>query len=115
MRDDDLDPHSYGDVQYAPLRLHNIVNIEETEVYGNTAYKVKWIDSPENNIAADIADLMLRGSDSSMGSADVEAHRILFQGTFNYTAELRKIRAAKTISSRAEYTRIIERMQGAVL
>jgi hypothetical protein len=115
MRDDDLAPHSYGDVQYAPLRLHNIVNIEETEVYGNTAYKVKWIDSPENNIAADIADLMLRGSDSSMGSADVDAQKVLFQGTFSYTAELRKIRAAKTISSRAEYTRIIERMQGAEL
>jgi hypothetical protein len=113
MMSDTLSPHSHADVQYAILKIHNIIDLEKTEVYGNIAYRTKWIHSPENDIAANIARQMLEGSDATIASAeDLNAQKILVQGIFNYAAEQRRIATSRTVSAPKEFSRMLDSIRG---
>jgi hypothetical protein len=113
MRENRLSPHSYAGVQYIILKLHNVIDLEPVTMHYGDAYKVRWIDTPENKIAADIAELMLSGHDASIGSAkEVEAATALAQGVYSYTSEQRMIRAKRGISARREFDRVMETIAG---
>ena len=113
MRENVLSPHSYGNFQYLILKLHNIVDIKEVNTAGGKSYMVEWIDSPENNIAADVADMMLRGDESSTVAAkEVDAYKIMVQGVYNYSAEQRKMVATKQIKAMDEFDRLMQRAIG---
>lgn len=113
MRENVLSPHSYANIQYLILKLHNIVDIEEVDTAGGKRYMVRWIDSPENNIAADVADMMLRGDEpSAAATKEVEAYKIMVQGVYNYTAEQRKMVATRQIKAKGEFDRLMQRAIG---
>jgi len=109
MRSSTMSPHSYAKTQYALLLLHNIVDIVESRTYYGTTYKVVWVDTPENNLAADIADSLLAGQEvTGVSKEDLEARNILVQGIFNYSSEQRRLKMSKSVVATKEYDRLME-------
>lgn len=113
LRAGELKPHSYAEIQYAPLITHGIcVSIPVTKWYG-TGYKMSFIKTPENNIAADIAEQMLKGEEPVSGTTrEPEVEAILKQGVYNYSSELRRINSAKRIEATKEFETLLQRMRG---
>lgn len=113
MRNNVMKPHPYADVQYILLKIHGIVDLEPATTRYGKAFKVSWIDTPENSLAADIADQLLRGEEPSLKSQEeVEAKEILVQGMFNYSSEQRRIKAAREIRAKPEFNRLMEIISG---
>jgi hypothetical protein len=109
MRANTLSSHSYADVQYFLLKCHGIVDLEK---FGNR-FKVKWIDTPENNLAADIADELLRGEEPlPRTSEDIDIRNLLIDGIYNYSSEQRRFKAVKRIAAPNEYSRMMETLIG---
>jgi hypothetical protein len=113
MRNNIMKPHPYADVQYVLLRVHGIVNLEPAATRHGKAFKVKWINTPENNLAADIADDLLKGEEPTLRTREeIEAKEILVQGMFNYSSEQRRIKATKEIRAKPEFNRLMEMISG---
>jgi len=113
MRNNVMKPHPYADVQYMLLKIHGIVNLEPATTRYGRAFKVRWISTPENNLAADIADELLKGEEPAVRTREeIEAKEILVQGMFNYSSEQRRIKAAKKIQAQEEFNRVMELMSG---
>ena len=113
MRTNSMKPHPYADVQYILLKTHGLVDLEPSSTRYGKAFRVRWIDTPENNLAADIADVLLRGHEpAGRMREEVRAKEILVQGMFNYSSEQRRIRAAKKVVAKEEYDRMMELMTG---
>lgn len=73
-----MKPHPYAAVQYLLLKLHGVVNITPTKTQYGDAYRITWIDSPENNSSADIAEQLLKGEDVCPTSdEEIDAQKIL--------------------------------------
>jgi hypothetical protein len=116
MRNNLLGPHSYANVQYYVLVLHGIVTLEPVEKSYGKAYKVVWLDTPENNLAADIADSLLQGKEPIATSGEeLEARKILLEGAFSYSSELRKLKTTKEVKAKKEYDRLLELATGVKL
>ena len=97
LRNDNLGSHPYAQYQYAILALHNIVRFEHRT--GTT--KVRWIDSPENNIAADTAKLLLEGHEIvDLTAETLETTKLLVQGLTSYSSEIRRKMASEKIVAR---------------
>jgi hypothetical protein len=108
-----MKPHPYADVQYMLLKIHGIVNLEPATTRYGSAFRVKWIDTPENNLAADIADELLKGEEPALRTREeIEAREILVKGMFNYSSEQRRIKAAKEIRAKQEFNKLMEMMSG---
>ena len=113
LRENRLSAHSYAVIQYALLIANRICTYETVQTSYGEGYKVIFIDTPENNLAADIAEEMLTGETPIAGSLDEpEARQLLTKGTFNYSAEQRQIKSAKKISANREFGRLMECMRG---
>ena len=113
LRENRLSSHSYAVIQYALLIANRICTYETVQTSYGEGYKVIFIDTPENNLAADIAEEMLTGETPIAGSLDEpEARQLLTKGTFNYSAEQRQIKSAKKISANREFGRLMEYMRG---
>ena len=113
MRNNTMKPHPYADVQYVLLGINGMVSLEPSTTRYGKAFKVKWIDTPENNLAADIADELLKGEEPSLRTREeIEAKEILVQGMFNYSSEQRRIKATKEIRAKPEFDRLMERISG---
>jgi hypothetical protein len=113
MRNGTMKPHPYADVQYILLKLHGIITLETGATRHGKAFKVKWIDTPENNLAADIADELLKGDEPIVRTREeIDAKQILVQGLFNYSSEQRRIKAATNIQAKEEFNRLIESVAG---
>lgn len=113
MRHNSMKPHPYADVQYALLKLHGMVTLEAGANRYGAAVKVKWIDTPENNLAADIADELLRGEEPVVRSKEeLEAKKVFVKGMVNYSSEQRRIRAADDIHAKNEFNRLLESVAG---
>ena len=113
LRSDTLKPHSYAITQYAILVVHGIVRIEEVAMYYGKSFKVRWISTPENELAAEIADQLLRGEEQVLESKEeLEAQKVLVDGMFNYSAEQRKLKTAQKVVAKREYDRIMELVTG---
>lgn len=113
MRTSTMKPHPYADVQYAVLVLQGIVRLEQAETRYGKAFKVVWVDTPENNLAADIADQLLRGEEIVGGTyEDLEARKVLVQGVFSYSSEQRRLKTAKRIVAKREFDRLLELSSG---
>jgi hypothetical protein len=113
FRDGVIRPHSFSDVQYAPLVTHSICTLQPVKVYNNTRYKPIFIDTPENNIAADIAYELLKGEEPVTGKLiEPKVDDILKKGVYNYTSEMRRIKSAKKIEASDEFEKLIQRMSG---
>ncbi|MFX0069405.1 MAG: hypothetical protein ACFFA1_08505 [Promethearchaeota archaeon] len=113
MRNDVMKPHPYADVQYVLLGIHGVVNLEPATTRYGKAFKVKWIDTPENNLAADIADELLKGEEPALKTREeIEAKEILVQGMFNYSSEQRRIKATREIRAKPEFNRLMEMISG---
>ena len=113
LRDNRLSAHSYAIVQYALLIANKICIYEPVQTSYGTGYKIVFIDTPENNLAADIAENMLMGESTIAGSIDEpEARQLLVKGTFNYSAEQRQIKSAEKIVAKKEFGRLMECMRG---
>lgn len=113
MRNNVMKPHPYAPIQYALLVLHGVVRLEPaTTMYGK-AFKVVWIDNPENNLAADIADQLLAGDTVLPATKEeVDARSIMVQGVLAYSSELRRVRTAQSFQAKGEYDRLMERVAG---
>jgi len=113
MKTNTMDPHPYADIQYAILVLHGIVTLQETTNRYQKAFKVEWVDTPENNLAYEIALQLLSGVET-IGSSkeDLEAQKILVQGVFNYSSEQRRLKTGKEIAAPKEYDRMMELIRG---
>ncbi len=109
LRTNTMKPHPYADVQYAILVLHGLVKIIPDQTKYGKAFRVEWIDTPENRLAADIADQLLSGEEALGGSKEeLEAKKILVQGVFNYSSEQRKIKTGSRIVAKGEFERMME-------
>ena len=113
MRNNIMKPHPYADIQYALLKLHGIVSFESDRTRYGKAIRVKWIDSSENNLAADIADELLKGEEPVVRSSEeIEAKNILVQGMFNYSSEQRRLKTTRKIQASQEFDRLMECVTG---
>ena len=113
LREGRLKPHSYAQIQYALLISNRICTFEPVKMFYGTGYKIRFIDTPENNVAADIAEEMLRGHEPATASInEPEVKELLTTGMFNYSSEQRTIRSAGKISAKGEFDRLLESMQG---
>ncbi|KAG2476773.1 MAG: hypothetical protein NPMRTH1_1550023 [Nitrosopumilales archaeon] len=110
LRNDHMGAHSYADVQYAILALNRIVRFE-TE--GSGFIKVRWIDSPENNLAADVADLLFQQQEV-LATTEEELHvqKVLVQGIYNSSSEQRRLTLAEDISAKDEFNKLMEILSG---
>lgn len=109
MRTNQMKPHSYADVQYAILILNGIVELEPAERWYGKSWKVVFIDTPENELAADMAEQMLRGeAPLATTKEEAEARKILTEGIYNYSAEQRRLKSASKIAATDEYERLLE-------
>jgi hypothetical protein len=107
-----MKPHSYADVQYAILVLNGVVKLEPANTWFGKASRVVFIDTPENELAANMAAQMLRG-DTPLATTmeEAEARKILTVGTYNYSAEQRKIRDTSSIAATDEFERLLENVR----
>jgi hypothetical protein len=113
MRNNTMNPHPYAPIQYALLVLHGMVQLEPATTRYGDAYRVKWIDNPENNLAADIAEQLLSGETAvPAAKEEVDARSIMVQGVLAYSSELRRVRTAKSLQATGEYNRLMERVAG---
>jgi len=113
MRNNTMKPHPYAHIQYFLLKTHGIVDIKEDRTRHGKAYRVIWIDTPENNFAGDIAEQMLLGMSPLPPSIeDLETKKIIVEGIFKYTSEQRRIRATKQVMANNEYKRLMEETLG---
>lgn len=116
MRNNTMRPHSYAIIQYALLKLHGIIDIKPLETTYVKKYKVCWKDSPENNIAAEIARQLLRGEEvQPVDQFEVDAKKILIEGVYNYTSEQRRIKSSIRIVAKRQFDRLMEYTQGVKL
>jgi hypothetical protein len=70
LREGRIKPHSYAKIQYALLVTNRICKYEEDDRYGTKTYKPVLIDTPENIIAMDVAEELLKGIGPVSGSVD---------------------------------------------
>lgn len=108
-----MKPHPYALVQYALLKLHGIIDLIPAETKYGSAYKVIWINSPENNLAAEMAEQLLKGEEIyPHTSQEVEAKKVLFGGEYNYSSEQRRLIPASCITGGNHYKRLMEHVMG---
>lgn len=113
LREDRLKPHGYAKTQYALLIANGICSYETVGTGYGTGYKIRFINTPENNVAMDIAEEMLRGREPTTASiTEPEVKELLTTGMFNYSSEQRIIKSATKISARGEFDRLLEAIQG---
>jgi hypothetical protein len=113
MRASSMNPHPYADIQYAILVLHGVVTLEETRNRYQKAFKVNWVDTPENNLAFEIAMQLLRGNEVlGTSKEDLDAQNVLVQGVFNYSSEQRRLKTSSGIVAKKEYDRLMELVRG---
>lgn len=111
LRNDIMGSHSYANVQYAILALNGIVRFERSS---SGLTKVRWIDTPENNLAADVAELLLRQEEViDTTQEELETKKILVQGVFNYSSEQRRLVTVNNITAKDEFNKLIESISGA--
>lgn len=112
LRENRLAPHSYSLIQYSPLILARICKYEETSA-NPKKYKVTFVDSPENNVAANIAEEMLKGEEPYAGTVnEPEVRQLLVKGQYSYSAEQRKMRNAEDVAATHQFNRLMEAMRG---
>ena len=113
MRTNTMKPHPYANVQYAILVLHGIIKLEPSATRYGRAYKVVWIDTPENNLAADIAKGLLSGDEIVSGTKEeLEAKEVLVQGMFDYSSEQRRLKMTHAVTAKREFDRLMDLMSG---
>ncbi|MFA4956674.1 MAG: hypothetical protein WC556_06840 [Candidatus Methanoperedens sp.] len=115
MRNNCMKPHPYAVVQYAVLVLQGIVKLEPAETRYGKAYRVVWRDTPENNLAAEMADNLLQGEAPVTSKDELEAKEILVKGVYSYSSELRRLSATKEVKAKKEYDRLMELASGVKL
>ena len=116
MRKNEMKPHPYAKIQYALLFIHGMVRFEPARTKYGKAWRVIWIDSPENNLAADIADQLLAGEEViAKSKEELEARKVLVQGIFNYSSEQRRVKTSKQIAAKEEFDRLMEYIGGVKL
>ncbi len=109
MRTNQMKPHSYANVQYAILVLNGIVNLEPAEKWYGKSWKVVFVSTPENELAADMAEQMLKGEEPlATTKEEAEAMKVLTEGIYNYSAEQRKFKTASRIAAADEFERLLE-------
>jgi len=114
MRNDSMRPHPYAFIQYALLMLHGIIKIEPAQTRYGDAYKVKWIDSQENNLAAEMAEQLLKSEPIYQHTyQEVEAKKVLVTGLYDYSNEQRKLKSATSIAATNYYERLMKDLAGA--
>jgi len=113
MRTNQMKPHPYANIQYAILVLNGIVRLEAASTRYGSAWRVVWIDTPENNLAADIADQLLMGEEVFAATKEeLEASKILVQGVYNYSSEQRRLKTTQKVIAKNEFDELMERMGG---
>jgi len=113
LRTNSLGPHSYAKIQYFPLEQFGVVRIVPAKIGTTTRYRVEWIETPENNMAADIAHALLRRQEPPPGASEErEARKILVQGVFSDSSEQRRIKTAQSLVAKDEFERLMEMTAG---
>jgi len=97
-------------IYHESLALNRIVRFE-TE--GSGFIKVRWIDSPENNLAADVADLLFQQQEVlATTEEELQVQKVLVQGIYNSSSEQRRLALAEDISAKDEYNKLMEILSG---
>lgn len=113
LRHNTMKPHPYADIQYAVLVLHGIVTLEPVDVSYGKAFKVNWLDTPENNLAGDMANQLLGGEEiDGVTKEALESKNILVEGMLSYSSEQRRIKISKRIVAHKEHQRLMELISG---
>ena len=109
LREGRIGPHSYAHIQYALLVENRICDYEEVQVGSSKRYRPMFIDTPENNTAADVAEEMLRGVEPAAGAIEEpQVNELLTRGTFTYSSEQRSIRSASKIVAKEPFNRMMQ-------
>jgi len=109
LREGRIKPHSYADIEYALLVANRICDYETVPRFSGVWTRPVFIDTPENNAAADVAEEMLRGVEPATGAIEEpEVSELLTRGTFAYTAEQRSIRSAAKIVAKEPFDRMMQ-------
>lgn len=105
LKKDIMGSHSYANIQYAILALNGIVQFESDGYFT----KVRWIDTPENNLAAEVADLLLQSQESlAITEEELETQKILVQGIYNSSSEQRRLVTVENITAKNEFNKLME-------
>ncbi|MFO7966088.1 MAG: hypothetical protein R6U44_00620 [Archaeoglobaceae archaeon] len=113
LKENRINPHSYSKIQYALLITNRICTYEEVERPYGKAYKPVFIDTPENVVAMEVAEEMLRGKDPVIGSVDEpQVKELLTKGMYNYSAEQRQVKSGEKITAVEEFDRLLEYVHG---
>lgn len=112
LREGRIGPHSYARIQYAVLVKNRICTYETNPSYGGSVRPV-LIDTPENLIAFDVAEELLKGEEPTSGSLDLpDVKELLIGGSAKFSQEQRQIKNAAKVVARGEFDRLIEAIQG---
>lgn len=105
-----LKPHSHALKQYGALIKHRICGFNTVDKYGES-YEIYFIDTPENEKAMDLAEMMLKGEDPHPGVLhEPEIKELLNNdGSFDYSAEFRQ-----KISSEFESKKLFHEMMESI-
>lgn len=113
LRKNEMKPHSYALTQYALLITNRICEYEIVDMPYGKSYKIKFINSPENEKAMDLAEDILKREEPFAGIMDEpEVDNLLTEGMFNYSAEQRQIITAEEIAAKEEFERMLENIRG---
>jgi hypothetical protein len=116
MQGSNMKPHPYFAVQYYTLVTSGIVTLTPVDTSVGTMYQLEWIDTPENNSSAIIASQLLSGQEPyAETNEELEARKILLQGSFHYTAEQRRLKSSIQIIARKPFERIVVYTSGVKL
>jgi len=112
LREGTIGPHSYARIQYALLVKNRICRYETNPSYGGSVRPV-LINTPENLIALDVAEELLRGEEPASGSLDLpDVKELLIAGSAKFSQEQRQIKNAAKVVARGEFDKLIEAIQG---
>ena len=113
--DGSLKPHSYAEVEYAPIISHRICTFERVTTSFGKATKLNFLDTPENRVAVNIAEAMLAGGEPAAAAAvDPAATALVAKGMYGYSAEQLQIKTATEVAAKDEFSQLMELLQGGI-
>lgn len=113
MTSNSMRPHPYSSEQYSILAESGIVRIEPVETFECIMYGVEWIDTTENNMAANVARQFLLGWEPYAETGEeLEARKVMLSGEYHYSSEQRRLKGSSRLLAKQPFNRLIELMSG---
>lgn len=109
LRNNGLGAHSYTKTQYATLLMNGVCKFQEIYVGQQKRYEIKFVETPENNVAMDIAEEMLSGEEPLTASIrEPEIDNMFTRGVYRYNSEQRLLNNRATVEAKDQFERLID-------